>query len=342
MYNFKNDYSEGCHPRILEALTRTNLDATVGYGLDEHCAAAAERIRTVISCPGADVHFLVGGTQTNATAISAFLRPHQGAVTVSTGHINTHETGAVEATGHKILVRDASDGKVTPAIIDDIVSVQTDEHVIQPKLVYLSQSTELGTVYSLAELEAIRACCDRHGLYLYLDGARLACGLGASDVTLTDLPQLCDAFYIGGTKNGALFGEALVIVNEALKPDFRYYIKRHGGMLAKGRLLGIQFEELFRDELYLELGRHSNRMAQILQAGLLSQGVELFVSSPTNQIFPIVPNGMLKPLEGLCRYEVWGAVDSERTAIRFVTSWASKEEEITEFLQAFHQLMQEF
>ncbi len=331
MYHFLNDYSEGCHPRILDALVRTNLDSTVGYGMDEHCANAARLIRAQIRCPEADVHFLVGGTQANATCISAFLRPHEAPLCVSTGHINTHETGAVEATGHKILSCPGEDGKLTPAMVEAMAAAQTDEHLVKPGLVYLSQSTELGTVYTKAELEALSACCKRLGLILFLDGARLACGLAASDLDLADLPRLCDAFYIGGTKNGALFGEAVVIVNPRLKKDFRWYIKRHGGMLAKGRLLGIQFEALMKDGLYLELGRHSNRMAQKLQAGLEEKGIPMLVRSPSNQIFPVVPNEWLPRLRELVQFEIW-APGPERTAIRFVCSWATGEEEIDAFL----------
>ncbi len=332
MFHFINDYSEGCHPRVLEALVRTNLDSTVGYGMDEHCTNAAGLIRAQIQCPDADVHLLVGGTQANATCISAFLRPHEAPLCVSTGHINTHETGAVEATGHKILSRSSEDGKLTPAMVEDLVAAQPDEHVVKPGLVYISQSTELGTVYSKAELIALSECCKKLGLYLFLDGARLACGLAASDLELSDLPRYCDAFYIGGTKNGALFGEAVVIVNPRLKPDFRWYIKRHGGMLAKGRLLGIQFEELMKDGLYLELGRHSNRLAQKMQAALVELGIPMLVSSPTNQIFPVVPNAWLPRLQELVRFEIW-APGPEKTTIRFVCSWATREEDVDDFLE---------
>ncbi len=333
MINFLNDYSEGCHPRILDALTRTNLDASVGYGLDEHCLAAADLVRRAVNCPTAAVHFMVGGTPANVTAISAFLRPHEAPVAAETGHINTHETGAVEATGHKILTCPTPDGKLTPALVEGLIASFFDEHVVSPRLVYVSQSTELGTVYSKAELTALSDFCHSHGLYLYLDGARLACGLAASDLTLEDLPQLCDAFYIGGTKNGALIGEALVIVNPALQPSFRHYIKRHCGMLAKGRLLGIQFEELLKDDLYLQLGRHSNALAQKLQTGLTELGIPLLVQSATNQIFPIVPNSWLPALQQLCRFELWKPIDSSHTAIRFVCSWASREEDVTLFLE---------
>ncbi len=332
MYSFINDYSEGCHPRVLEALVCTNLDSTVGYGMDEHCANAAHLIRARIQCPDAAVHFLVGGTQANATCISAFLRPHEAPLCAATGHINTHETGAVEATGHKILTHPSEDGKLTPAMVETMVAAQTDEHVVKPGLVYISQSTELGTVYSKAELAALSQCCKNLGLYLFLDGARLACGLAASDLELADLPRYCDAFYIGGTKNGALFGEAVVIVNPKLKADFRWYIKRHGGMLAKGRLLGIQFEELLKDDLYLELGRHSNRLAQKLQSALVKMGIPMLIPSPTNQIFPVVPNEWLPRLRELVRFEVW-ASGPEKTAIRFVCSWATQEADVDSFLE---------
>ena len=243
MIYLKNDYSEGCLPEVLDALTKTNFEATTGYGEDEYCRDAANKIRAVFGCPDADVHFLVGGTQTNQTAISAFLRPWEAAVGTHLAHIATHETGSIEATGHKVLTACAPDGILTPEMVRDIVAVHDSEHMVKAKLVYISDSTEVGTIYSKAQLTALHDCCRELGLYLYLDGARLASALTspANDVAPEDLPKLCDAFYIGGTKNGALFGEALVIVNDALKPDFRYGLKQHGGMLAKGRLLGVQF-----------------------------------------------------------------------------------------------------
>ena len=337
MFNFKNDYSEGCHPRILDVLTRTNLEQTVGYGLDEHCANAAALIKRAIGCETADVHFLVGGTQTNLTAISAFLRPHQCVLAAATGHVNVHETGAIEATGHKVVTRPAPEGKLTPALIQDMVDEHTDEHMVKPGMVYLSQSTELGTVYTKAELEAICDCCRKNGLYLYLDGARLACALTSSacDVALTDLPDLCDAFYIGGTKNGMLFGEAMVIVNDALKPDYRFFIKQRGGMLAKGRLLGLQFEEQFRDDLYSELGRHANAMAQRLQEGLIAKGYPLLQISPTNQVFPILTGEQYEYFSSFCLFETWENLPDGRKVIRLVTSWATKQETVDEFLNQF-------
>ncbi len=334
MFNFKNDYSEGCHPQILEALSRTNLEQTVGYGLDEHCSNAAALIKKAIGWEGAAVHFLVGGTQTNLTAISAFLRPHQCVLAAATGHVNVHETGAIEATGHKVLTRPTPDGKLTAALVQEMVDEHTDEHMVQPGIVYLSQSTELGTVYTKAELESIHACCKENDLLLYVDGARLACALTseACDMKLTDLPLLCDAFYIGGTKNGMLFGEALVIVNDALKEDFRFLIKQRGGMLAKGRLLGLQFEEQFRNGLYLELGRHANAMAQRLQNGLMAKGFPMLQHSPTNQVFPILTPEQHEHFSSFVLFENWANLSDGRKAIRLVTSWATKQETVDTFL----------
>ena len=332
MFNFKNDYSEGCHPCILEALTRTNLDQTVGYGLDEHCASAASLIKKAVACETADVHFLVGGTQTNMTAISAFLRPHHCVLSADTGHVNVHETGAIEATGHKVVTRPTPDGKLTAALIQDMVNEHTDEHMVKPGLVYISQSTELGTVYTKADLKSIYTCCQANGLLLYIDGARLSCALAASNVTLTDLPKLCDAFYIGGTKNGMLFGEALVIVNDSLKNEFRFFIKQRGGMLAKGRLLGIQFEEQFRDNLYPELGRHANAMAQRLQAGLETKGYPLLQRSSTNLVFPILTPEQYERFASIALFELWSNLSDGRKVIRLVTSWATKQETVDNFL----------
>ena len=336
MFNFKNDYSEGCHPRILEALTRTNLEQTVGYGLDEYCADAAAQIKIAIGCETADVHFLVGGTQTNLTAISAFLRPHQCVLAPSTGHINVHETGAIEATGHKVVSRPTHDGKLTAALIQEMVGEHTDEHMVRPGMVYISQSTEVGSVYTRAELEAVYACCRKNGLYLYIDGARLACALASDncDLTLSDLPGLCDAFYIGGTKNGMLFGEALVIVHDALKADFRFLLKQRGGMLAKGRLLGIQFAELFRDGLYLELGRHANALTQRLQAGLEAKGYPLLQHSPTNQVFLTLTPEQYERFSQLVLFEPWTFLPDGRVTIRLVTSWATAPETVDAFLAA--------
>ncbi len=341
MYSFKNDYSEGCHPRILEALTRTNPNQTVGYGLDEYCAHAAQLIRSAASCPNAAIHFLVGGTQTNQTSISAFLRPHEAAVAAVTGHIAVHETGAIEATGHKVITVDTPDGKLTPALCTPVLEAHMDEHMVLPKLLYVSDSTELGTVYTKAELCALSDFCRASGLYLYLDGARLASALTApeNDLTLPDLAHFCDAFYIGGTKNGALFGEALVIVNDQLKPGFRHLIKQHGGMLAKGRLLGIQFEALFTEDLYFQLGRHSNDMAAKLRAGLSALGYPPVPPvSCTNQAFHAFPTDFLAKLDTICLYESFSKVDTGHTSVRLVTSWATPERAVDDFLAALSRL----
>ena len=281
MLRFQNDYSEGAHPNVLRALCDTNLCSTPGYGLDDDCRRAADAIRARFACPDADVHFLVGGTQTNQLAAAAFLRPWEAMVAADTGHINVHETGAIEATGHKVIAVPGADGKLTPAAIADAAAQHCaapgvyDEHMVLPRMVYVSDATELGTVYTRAELTALRAACDAHGMYLYLDGARLAQALTAagSDLQPEDLPRLCDAFYIGGTKNGLLFGEAMVIVNDALKPGFRRAMKRNGAMLAKGRLLGVQFAAAMAHDLWLDMGRHADAQAQRIAAALSDRGM---------------------------------------------------------------------
>ena len=335
MYRFTNDYSEGAHPSILEAMTATNLEGNFGYGCDPHCEHAAALIRQKIGRPDADVHFFVGGTQTNATCICAFLRPHEAAIAAHSGHICVHETGAVEATGHKCIAMPAAPGgKLTPDLVRQAVAAHPDEHMVKPRLVYVSSTTEAGGVYTTAELEALRAVCDELGLLLYLDGARLASALACGGASFEDLGALCDAFYIGGTKNGAIFGEAVCIMNPALKPDFRYILKQHGGMLAKGWLLGVQFEQLMAGGLYEELGEHSTRMARQLAEGLKGLGVELLFESPSNQIFPILPNEVLAKLEGAFHWEVKAALEGGRSCIRLVCSWATQQAAVTAFLLA--------
>ncbi|KAB1435785.1 threonine aldolase family protein [Candidatus Galacturonibacter soehngenii] len=335
MYSFKNDYSEGAHPRIIEALTKTNMEQTVGYGLDEYCEKAKKRIQDIIGDKKADIHFFVGGTQTNQTAIAAFLKPYQAAVSADTGHINVHETGAIEATGHKVVTCRARDGKLTPVLIDKIIREHTDEHMVQPKLVYISNSTELGTVYNKEELTAISMYCKEHDLYLYMDGARLAAALasGKTDLTFCDIANLTDAFYIGGTKNGALFGEALAILNDTLKKDFRFMIKRQGGMLAKGRLLGIQFLELFTNDLYLELASHADQLSMKLKDGLIKKGYQFVSDSYTNMQFPIMSNETIKRLKKDFLFEEIESLDEENTVIRLVTSFATKEEAVEHFIK---------
>ncbi|MCE5197110.1 MAG: threonine aldolase [Negativicutes bacterium] len=336
MYFFINDYGEGAHAKVLQALTETNFEQTVGYGMDEYCSQAADLIRCKIASPQAAVHFLVGGTQVNLTVLSAIMQPYQAVIAAKTGHIFVHETGAIEATGHKVLAVETPDGKLTPELILPVLLGHPDEHMVQPKVVFISDATEIGTLYTLAELTALSQFCQTHRLYLYLDGARLATALTGegNDISLPDLARLTDAFYIGGTKNGALFGEALVINHPALQEDFRYSIKQRGGLLAKGRLLGLQFLALLQDDLYFQIAAHANQMAQRLQTGIAAQGYGFLTHSATNQIFPIFPDAILPQLQAVCRYEVWGKADAADTVVRFVTSWATKEESVEGFLQA--------
>lgn len=334
MIYFHNDYSEGCHAKVLEKLIATNLEQTPGYGEDHYCMEAAEMIRK--ACGGGDlaVHFLVGGTQANLTVIAAALRPHQAAVCADSGHINTHETGAVEATGHKVIALPSAAGKITAAQVRNVVEMHrasgSFEHEAQPKLVYLSTPTELGTLYNLAELEALSKTCKELGLYLFVDGARLGYGLAAADndVTLQDLARLCDVFYIGGTKVGALFGEAVVISNPALKEDFRYLIKQRGGMLAKGRLLGVQFAALFENGLYFELGKNAVRLADQIRDTFDKLGVSYLVPGTTNQLFPILSDSFLNELAKNFMFIDMERIDENHRAVRFCTSWASTQENV--------------
>lgn len=336
MYSFRNDYSEGAHPRVLQALTDTNFEQTRGYGLDPRCAAAAEVIRAQCAAPSADVHFLVGGTQANLVVIDAFLRPYEAVIAADTGHVNVHETGAIEATGHKVCVASSPDGKLTPALVESVLDAHSTEHMVLPRMVYVSDTTEIGTIYTKGELSALRRCCDAHGLYLFLDGARLASALTApgNDLTLPDLASLTDVFYIGGTKNGALFGEAVVLTNDAVKEHFRWHMKQRGGMLAKGRLLGIQFHALLEGGLYLEIGNHANAMAARLHAGVSALGYAFPVESPSNQQFPVLPNSVVEQLQALgYEFEIDHPVDASYTCIRLVTSWATPETAVEQFLK---------
>lgn len=335
MIFLRNDYSLGAHPRILKALSDTNMTHTAGYGLDPFCEEAKALIKALCGQNDADIHFLMGGTQTNLTALAAFLRPHHAVLAADSAHICVHETGSVEATGHKVIHLPSPSGKILPQQIEEAVLLHTDEHMVKPKLVYISNATEIGTIYTKDELTALRNVCDQYSLYLYADGARLGCALTAAgnDLTLSDMAALTDAFYIGGTKNGAMFGEALVILRDELKEDFRFHIKQRGGMLAKGRLLGVQFTELFKDGLYFDLARHSNQMAEILKNGITGGGYEFFTDSPTNQIFPIFPNMLADQLRETVSYETWGAAGDRASVIRLVTSWGTTEEDVMSFLK---------
>lgn len=341
MISFKNDYAEGAHPSILKALMETNLQQEDGYGEDRFCREAAALIRKAVGREDVDVHFLTGGTQTNLIGISAFLRPHEAAIAADSGHILVHETGAIEATGHKAISMPAVHGKLTPDAIQAAVDAHTDEHMVKPALVYISQTTEVGTVYSLAELEAIRAVCTRNRLLLFVDGARLGSALTArgADMTLPDLARLADAFYIGGTKNGALIGEAFLICNDALKTDFRFLMKQRGALLAKGRLIGIQFLEMFRGNLYVELARYANDMAARLEAGLSALGVRFLVPSASNQLFPILPNAVIERLAQSYAFHVWAKEDDTHASIRLVTSWATEEDAVRRLLDDLGQLL---
>ena len=332
MIRLECDYTTGAHPKILEALVNTNAEGCPGYGVDLHCERAAAMLRELCQAPEAGVHFLVGGTQANTTVIAAALRPHQGVVCAATGHITGHETGAIEATGQTVLALPAAEGKITARQIDQYCQDHFDneawEHMVQPGMVYLSLPTELGTVYSLAELEEIAAVCRRWRLPLFVDGARLAAGLAASDVALPDLARLCDVFYLGGTKAGLLFGEAVVIPNPDLDHDFRSLITQHGGMLAKGRLLGVQFEAFLTDHLFEEIGRQEVAQAMRLREAFLAKGWDLFVDSASNQQFPILPNGAVAVLRHKYSFEVWEKVDQAHTAVRFCTSWSTTDADV--------------
>ncbi len=338
MYSFINDYSEGAHERIVEALVRTNREQSCGYGLDLHCENARRLIQGELG-RDSDIHFLVGGTQTNFTVISALLRPHQGVVSADTGHINVHESGAVEATGHKVLTIKAENGKITAAQVEKMLSDhyadENSEHTVQPGMVYISHPTELGTTYTKKELTALHDICAEYKIPLFLDGARLGCALAAegADITLKDLAELTDIFYIGGTKMGAMFGEAVVINNKSLGKDFRCILKQHGGMMAKGRMLGIQFEELFNEGLYLKLAKHAVSMAQKIKKTMEEKGYKFAVNSPTNQIFPIMPKAKLEEIKDEFAVGFWEKYDEENDVVRICTSWAADEEMINRFLE---------
>jgi threonine aldolase len=341
MYSFKNDYSEGTHPTILNALLETNLEQDEGYGEDRYSKKAIELIKDKIRTEDVDIHFISGGTQTNLIAISAFLRPHEAAIAVGSGHILGHETGAIEATGHKILSVEGKDGKLSPSDLQGVLDGHPDEHMVKPKLVYISNSTEIGSIYTKSELQNLHDFCQRNQLILYMDGARLGSALCSeeNDLQLSDLPNLVDAFYIGGTKNGALIGEALVICRDSLKEDFRYHIKQKGALLAKGRLLGIQFLELFRDNLFFELASHANKMASRIREELVRSNITFLTHSPSNQIFPILPNAVISKLQNNYAFHIWEKIDSDSSAIRFVTSWATKEEEVNSLIEDLKRIL---
>lgn len=316
----------------------TNFEQTVGYGNDQHCANARKLIREICEAPNADVHFLVGGTQTNATIISSILKPYQCVICADTGHINVHETGAIEHGGHKCFALPGKDGLITASQIEKVLKTHFEddepEHCVQPGLVYISFSSEYGTIYSITELQLISEVCHSYGIPLMIDGARMGYALMSEecDITLPELAQLADVFYLGGTKQGALFGEAVVIMNDNLKKDFRYNIKQGGGMLAKGRLLGIQFETLFTDNLYFDIARHADHEAMRIKKALQENGYPFLIESPTNQQFPILPNDLIEELSKDFLFSAWEKVDEDHTCIRICTSWATKPENVDKLI----------
>ena len=344
MIRFECDYAEGAHPRILERLVQTNFEQTKGYGEDEYCENARRLIRRLCDSETADIHFLTGGTQTNTTVIASILRPHQGVITATTGHINVHESGAIEATGHKVLALPTADSKLTASQIEKVYKEHWNdanrEHIVQPGMVYISNPTEGGVIYTKKELQAISDVCRACNLPLFMDGARLGFGLVAenNDLTLPDITKMCDVFYIGGTKVGALFGECVVITNDAIKKDFRYLIKQRGGMLAKGRLLGIQFETLFTDGLYFEIAQHAVHLAIKIRNAFRAKGFAFLCESPTNQQFPILSDDQMKTLSQNYAFELWTKIDERQTVVRFCTSWATREEDVDSLIDDISEL----
>lgn len=334
-FSFKNDYSEGCHPNILQALLQYNLDQQAGYGEDEYSLKAKELIRAKINSKDSDIYFVSGGTQANLIVISSVLKPYQCAVSASTGHILNNETGSIEATGHKILSIETEDGKLRPSdIIPVLENHRNVPHQVMPKMVYISNSTELGTVYQAKELEELSAFCKQNHLYLFMDGARLGHGLTSeiSDLTLERVAELTDIFYLGGTKNGALIGEAIVINNPVLQEDFAFNIKQKGALLAKGRLLGIQFLELMKNDLYFDLAKHANQQAMKIKHAFQAKGIKFLSDTYTNQIFPIVSNELIQVLSERFEFYVWKKVNEEFSAIRLITSWSTGDEAVNGFI----------
>jgi len=341
MYNFQSDYLEGCAPEILEELIKTNAVQSAGYGEDEYCKEAIDAIKYYIGKNDVDVHLIPGGTPCNILAISSVLKPYEAVIAPTTGHISVHETGAIEATGHKIIEVNHIDGKIDPQAVLDVLNTHCDEHMVKPKMLFISNPTEFGSLYSYKELKMLRDICDDYGLYLYLDGARLGSALVVNDydVTLQDITSLCDMYYIGGTKNGALLGEAMIIVNNELKPCFRYAIKQKGQMLAKGRILGITFKTLFTNDLYFNLARHANKNADALRYVFKAFGIKQYVKSLTNQTFVVLNNDVIEVLKEKYQFNIWGKLDNERSICRFVTSWCTREEAILELAEDLRPLL---
>ena len=341
MISLQNDYSEGAHPHILTLLSETNRVQSAGYGEDAYCLQAAAYIKQHLHAPQAAIHFVSGGTQSNTVIIKSMLRPHEAVIAAQSGHIAVHETGAIEATGHKVITMPVGNhGKLTPDAVRAAVTTHTDEHMVKPRMVYISQTTEIGSVYSVAELRTLRACCDELGLYLHIDGARLGAALAAnSELSLAIMAEVADVFYIGGTKNGALLGEAIVIVNPDLQADFRYGMKQHGALLAKGRILGVQFVGLFAENVFFECAAHAHEQAMVLAQGLRELGCGFLTEPQSNQIFPILPNTVIVALQEKFAFYHWQDINENDSAIRLVTSWATEPENVNEFLRVATELL---
>ena len=339
MLYFENDYCEGAHQSILKRLTESNMEKVPGYGMDPYCAQAKEKIRNACGCPDGEVFFLVGGTQTNAVVIASMLNRYEGVLCAVTGHINAHEAGAIEFTGHKVLTVPEHDGKMHADELRDFIETfyndEAHEHMVFPGMVYISHPTEYGTLYTKVELENLSAICDAYQIPLFLDGARLGYGLAASDtdVTLPDIARCCHVFYIGGTKVGALCGEAVVFTRHNTPKHFLARIKQHGALLAKGRLLGIQFDTLFTDNLYFEIGKHAIAMAELLKKGLADKDIPLYLNSPTNQQFLLLTDEQAERLKHDVVYSFWEKPDEDHTVIRLVTDWATTEAQVLELVQ---------
>lgn len=336
-HGFLDDYGDGAHPRVLESLVRANAGRQAPYGADEHSERARTLIRERVASPDAAVHFVASGTIANVLCIASALRPHEAVIAATSGHVAVHEAGAIEASGHKIIGLRPEAGKLTPALVESAVAANAHfPHMARPRLVYVSNATELGTVYRRTELEALSACCREHDLLLMVDGARLGVALAAdaNDATLEDVARLADTFWIGGTKNGALFGEAIVVPNAELAHDFAFHVKQRGALLAKGRALGAQFEALFADDLFVELAGRANATARALSTALVAAGVALSAPTESNQVFPILPDAAVERLREAFDFHVWGRVDETRSVVRLVTSWATEERAIDAFVAA--------
>lgn len=347
MIYFLSDYSQGAHPAVMEALISTNMEHSDGYGADRHCEHAARMIKDMIGREDCTVHMMVGGTPCNLTVIATALRPYESVIALRTGHIYSHETGAIEATGHRVIAMDGENGKLTPELIDLAFEEYQDEHTLLPRMVYISQPTECGSLYSKAELTAIHDKCRDRDMYLYVDGARLGAALTCeeNDLSLRELARLCDVFYIGGTKNGALFGEALVICRPEIDDHFRFMIKRQGGLLARGRLIGVQLEALLEggeNSLYFKTAAHANRMAKLIRDGLSELGIGFYSDSPTNQVFPILPKSVAEELKAEFAFHEWASEKDGMVPVRFVTAWGTEEKDVRYLVQRIGQLYGEW